>query len=213
MLLRRCCPAVAFAALLVLLTTLSTHAAGLPALVSATTSPTGEYVTRPDIDAPTLTSTGTGTGTGEQAPGLLLTTPSTFSALDFEAIVHDAGLIEEHDGTGPVFMATFEAGHLTYRTERAEWHATPTTPPDAVLGQPAEDGGQTMYMSWNGATDVTRWRIEAGPTEEELRHVGTAPSRGFETVVELRPPDDSQVFRVTALDPSGAPLGSHTLIQ
>ncbi|MEO3750361.1 arylsulfotransferase family protein [Streptomyces sp. B6B3] len=125
----------------------------------------------------------------------------------------DTGLLEEYDAAGPVFTATFEADHLTYRAERAEWRATPATPPDAALGEPAEDGSRTVYASWNGATEVVRWRIEAGPTVEELRPLGTTPSLGFETAVQTHPPDDAQVFRVTALDASGAPLGSRTLTQ
>ncbi len=121
------------------------------------------------------------------------------------------GQLVEFDGDQPVFTATLEAGHMTYRTERADWHATPDAPPDVVLGEPAEDGRQTLYISWNGATDVALWRVEAGPAEDDLATVATTPRTGFETTADITPPANADVYRITALGPFGAPLGSSTL--
>jgi hypothetical protein len=115
------------------------------------------------------------------------------------------GEMAEFRGTRPVFTGSFEGDWFTYRTERSDWHATPDAPPDAALSE------GTMYMSWNGATDVSAWRVEAGPSEEDLTTLTTTPRTGFETAAEIIPPDDATVYRVTALDPSGEPLGSRTL--
>jgi hypothetical protein len=115
------------------------------------------------------------------------------------------GEMIEFDGTEPVFTGTLEEEYVTYRAERAPWHATPDTRPDAVL----RDG--TMYMSWNGATDVERWRVAAGPSEDDLTPVGTVERTGFETAAEVTAPDDAAVYRITALGPGGDPLGSRTI--
>jgi hypothetical protein len=115
------------------------------------------------------------------------------------------GEMIEFDGTEPVFTGTLDEGYVTYRAERAPWHATPDTRPDAVL----RDG--TMYMSWNGATDVERWRVAAGPSEDDLTPVGTVERTGFETAAEVTAPDDAAVYRITALGPGGDPLGSRTI--
>jgi hypothetical protein len=68
-----------------------------------------------------------------------------------------------------------------------------------------------MYMSWNGATEVANWRVEAGPSEDDLTNLGTVDRTGFETAAEITPPDDATVYRVTALGPEGNALGSRTI--
>ncbi|MEO3750363.1 arylsulfotransferase family protein [Streptomyces sp. B6B3] len=110
-----------------------------------------------------------------------------------------------------VFTAELEDGYMTYRAEFGDWHATPATPPDVVLTEPAEDGARTAYLSWNGATEIAGWRVEAGPAEDDLRTVATAPKAGFETAATFVPPESAEVYRITALDTSGSPLGSRTV--
>lgn len=121
-------------------------------------------------------------------------------------------VMAEYEDGEPVFTGTFEEGVATYRTERIDWHATPDTAPDAALGEEvAADGSRMVYMSWNGATDVRRWLVEAGPSEDELVPLGTARRTGFETAAEMRAPEGADVYRFTALGPLGIPLGSRTL--
>ncbi len=122
-----------------------------------------------------------------------------------------AGIIKEFEDGEEVFSAELEGNYLTYRAELADWHAQPTTKPDAVLGEVAEDGNQTMYMSYNGATDVAAWRIQAGPSEDDLDTVGWARKAGFETGAEFTPDEDDQVYKVTALGRFGQSLGSTTV--
>jgi hypothetical protein len=44
----------------------------------------------------------------------------------------------------------------------------------------------TLYVSWNGATDVESWQVLAGPTPNQLKPIGSAPRRGFETTIAMR---------------------------
>lgn len=79
------------------------------------------------------------------------------------------------DGT-PLWEATFTAGS-SYRVYRCTWHATPLGEPDVVLADDA------VHVSWNGATDVARWRVRTGGSRASARWVATAPRTGFETAV------------------------------
>ncbi|MEO3750362.1 arylsulfotransferase family protein [Streptomyces sp. B6B3] len=125
----------------------------------------------------------------------------------------NTGRITEFEDGEEDFSAQLEHGWMTYRGEIDDWHATPTTAPDAVLGEVAGDGSQTMYMSWNGATDVAGWLIEAGPSEDELSTVGYAERAGFETGAEIASADDAAVYKVTALGEFGEALGSTTVTR
>ncbi|MEO3754165.1 arylsulfotransferase family protein [Streptomyces sp. B6B3] len=124
----------------------------------------------------------------------------------------NTGQFEEYRDGQRVFTGRFDQGYVTYRTERAEWEATPSVPPDVVVDQSADDGSSSVYVSWNGATEVERWRIEAGPSRGELTELATVDKTGFETAARVAAPDDDTVYRVTALDASGEPLGEPRIL-
>ncbi len=63
----------------------------------------------------------------------------------------------------------------------------------------------TLYASWNGATEVSAWRVSAGPTLDSLDPVGSVPRRGFETVIDVRTGETH--VGVQAEDRSGEPVG------
>jgi hypothetical protein len=111
-------------------------------------------------------------------------------------------LFTEFDRDGrTVFDARFLAkGVETYRAYRMPWRATPAARPNAVATSTGKR--TTVHLSWNGATEVSRWRVrpaDAGPAV-------TVPERGFETTVNLR----GRPHGVTAeaLDASGTVLGT-----
>ena len=79
----------------------------------------------------------------------------------------------------------------SYRAFKDEWVGRPTTSPRAVV----KDG--RLYVSWNGATEVARWRVVGGLTFAK---------RGFETSVALANPPKPLV--VQALDANGRVLGA-----
>jgi hypothetical protein len=73
----------------------------------------------------------------------------------------------------------------SYRSFRAAWSGHPRTDPALAVSRERSSGRATAYASWNGATEVARWRIEAGPRRSDLRRVGVTPRRGFETAINL----------------------------
>ena len=103
-----------------------------------------------------------------------------------------------------LFEAHTPAGSETYRSYRFPWSATPAHPPALALARtPA--GGVRAYASWNGATAVSAWRLESGPTPSELSASGPPAARaGFETQLQARA--GAAYFAVEALGPNGRVL-------
>jgi hypothetical protein len=111
-------------------------------------------------------------------------------------------LFTEFDRDGEtVFDARFLAkGVETYRAYRMPWRARPAARPHAVATATGER--TTVHVSWNGATEVSRWRIRPADGGRPV----TIPRRGFETTIHLRGRPRSVVAE--ALDASGAVLGT-----
>ena len=63
----------------------------------------------------------------------------------------------------------------------------------------------TVYASWNGATEVARWRILAGPDAEHLLPVAAIAKTGFETHATVG--STAATFAVEALAANGSMLG------
>jgi Arylsulfotransferase (ASST) len=87
----------------------------------------------------------------------------------------------EFGPTGTIrFDGRFGRGRVdSYRAYRFRWTGHPTRPPAvAVIGR-------TLYVSWNGATKVRKWRVLAGADKQSLRAVLTVPKKGFETAIRL----------------------------
>lgn len=103
------------------------------------------------------------------------------------------------------------ANHDSYRAFRYPWVARPTDPPAIATRREAATDRRTLYASWNGATAVSHWLLRAGLRPSELRSVGVAKRRGFETVIPLGTANG--YVQVRALDSSGRPLASSAAIQ
>lgn len=91
----------------------------------------------------------------------------------------------------------------SYRAYKFLWNASPADPP-AISVQPA-GGADTVYTSWNGATQVTQWRVLAGASAASLSPVSTFVKTGFESAVSV--PRSATHFAVQALDATGRLLG------
>jgi hypothetical protein len=100
-------------------------------------------------------------------------------------------------------------GGMSYRVYRSAWHATPSQPPDVTVVR-TPIGHLTVNVSWNGATDVRRWRILAGTSASALHPVVTHRRTGFETSVEI---GAAGTVSVEALDASGAVIGRATPVD
>jgi Arylsulfotransferase (ASST) len=103
------------------------------------------------------------------------------------------------------FDARFTSSTASYRAYRFNWSAQPPTAP-ALAISPHPDGSIGMYLSWNGATTVSSWRILSGADSSSLHAVGTAPVNGFETAVTVHSGNPS--FAAQALGSGGQLLGS-----
>ncbi|MDJ1138313.1 arylsulfotransferase family protein [Streptomyces iconiensis] len=112
----------------------------------------------------------------------------------------NTGEMAEFQGEEPVWAGAFPEGYFSYRAQRADWKGTPAKAPDVTLS----DG--RAAVSWNGATEVDRWRISAGGT------VKTVEKDGFETRVTLPgQAKGADPVRVSALDERGEVLGTRTV--
>jgi hypothetical protein len=112
-------------------------------------------------------------------------------------------ITEFHRGGGVRFDARLPAGGMNYRAFRLPWLGRPRERPRLVSD--TASGGRRLYASWNGATEVVRWRLEAGPQPDDLEPGETKPKQGFETWLPVPP---SRGFAVAvALDARGRVLG------
>ena len=115
------------------------------------------------------------------------------------------------------------AADSNYRAYFHEWTATPTAPPAAVAR--TEDDVTSVYVSWNGATEVESWRVLVGADSSTLSEVATSERTGFETAIELpegadgngdddadegsgESPQSFEHIVVEALNADGDPIGS-----
>ena len=75
------------------------------------------------------------------------------------------------------------------------WVGMPDYPPSAALK------GSTVFVSWNGATQVAKWQVLAGQSSAHLKVVATRPRSGFETAIKLS--RSYRAYEVKALDSGG----------
>jgi hypothetical protein len=104
-----------------------------------------------------------------------------------------------------LFQAHTPAGSESYRSLRYAWTGHPATRPALALSR-APDGSLSVYASWNGATAVSRWRLETGGSRQSLRPRRTGASTGFETI--LPAPSSARFVAVQALDAAGRVLAT-----
>jgi hypothetical protein len=97
----------------------------------------------------------------------------------------------------------------TYRAFRHRWVGHPPTQPRLAARRRAD--GSTLWVSWNGATEVRRWVVLAGRSPRSLRRVATAPRRGFETRIDV--PVKAAHVAVRALDAGSRTLGRSTVVK
>ncbi len=114
-----------------------------------------------------------------------------------------------HDGE-LLFSATFPTESETYRAFRLPWSGQPTDDPAIVAELGAEDE-VTLYVSWNGATEVATWQVLAGAAPDDLESLGSAPRKGFETVITLRTNEPYLVLK--AMNGSNRVLGTTRVIK
>ncbi|PLN77298.1 ASST-domain-containing protein [Aspergillus taichungensis] len=95
----------------------------------------------------------------------------------------------------------------SYRAQKAMWVGRPSTPPDVVM-----DGrSQTVYVSWNGATDVIGWVMQRASrrdaSDKDFELVGYTAKEGFETSIAVPDEAEGHYLRMVAVDQEGETLG------
>jgi hypothetical protein len=120
-----------------------------------------------------------------------------------------APYLTEYADDGRVLLdAKLPRGGQNYRVLRMPWIGRPVEPPALVAHRSA--GSTFLYASWNGATEVASWRVDAGPSRDALVHDSTVPRRGFETRIAA---PAARFAAVTALDVHRRPLRSSAPVR
>jgi hypothetical protein len=103
-----------------------------------------------------------------------------------------------------LFDASLPEDDGSYRVYREPWSTRPKTIP-AVAATRVDEGTVVVHASWNGATEVHRWRVLAGDPYS-LEPAQIARARGFETAITVSSRDST--FAVEALDSEGDVLAT-----
>jgi uncharacterized membrane protein YgcG len=113
----------------------------------------------------------------------------------------------EFSKTGRLLLdAVFPTPDLTYRVLVSNWVGKPFFPPSGAARN--KGGKSTVYASWDGATQVARWRVLAGTDAKHLVTVATQSKNGFETAIALS--KKYSTYKVQALDSRGHVLPNGT---
>jgi hypothetical protein len=105
-----------------------------------------------------------------------------------------------------LFEARFPSPGQSYRAYRFPWSGQPAATPSAGV---TANTGETavVYASWNGATDVSEWRVVGGESATTATTpLATAPASGFETAIPVSSAD--AYFAVQALGATGEVLST-----
>jgi hypothetical protein len=103
----------------------------------------------------------------------------------------------------------FAFGVRSYRAFVGDWVGRPADPP-RVAARKNPAGGYLIYASWNGATEVNRWTVLAGPDKSSLSPVGSQPWTGFETQIAVN--STGPHFAAVAEDSDGKILGRTAVV-
>jgi hypothetical protein len=109
-----------------------------------------------------------------------------------------------------VFDGALARPASSYRAYRLPWNGTPPGHP-AIATTAEPDGKLTIYASWNGATDVSRWQILVGTAASRLKPLTVVPDTGFETkATEVTRASD---VAVAAQNSAGRDLGTSETVK
>jgi hypothetical protein len=103
-----------------------------------------------------------------------------------------------------LFDAHLPALYQSYTALKFPWAGQPAQRPSLAV-RASSPGGPVAYVSWNGATAVTQWRLLGGASPHALGPVAAAPRGGFETAITLQ--SSARYFAVQALGADGQVLG------
>jgi hypothetical protein len=104
-----------------------------------------------------------------------------------------------------LFQAQLPRRGTSYRAYRLPWKGTPATPPDIALVS-AASGTLDVYASWNGATEVSSWRVIGWDDVHHTSQLASAPLSNFETMIPVH--SGYSWYAIQAMGPSGKVLAT-----
>ena len=114
-------------------------------------------------------------------------------------------------GGSLLFDANLPFDMSFYRAFRFPWSARPASPPATLAALNSTSEETVVHASWNGATDVSAWRVLAGARSGSLSLRATIPASGFESSTTL--PAKYARVAVQALDAAHHVLGVSNTTQ
>ena len=96
------------------------------------------------------------------------------------------------------------SGVDSYRAYRFAWTGRPRSKPAIAVER------DTLYASWNGATEIKAWQLLGGSEKKKLRPLLTVPKTGFETAITL--PGETAWVAVRALDRLGRSMARSAVV-
>jgi hypothetical protein len=142
------------------------------------------------------------------SPPLLASTQGSAQLLpDHDMFVGwgSAPYFSEYTSAGrQVFDASFPLTSASYRAYRFAWTGDPVSRPALALSR-SKRGVIWARVSWNGATQIARWRVLGGSAGHAPRALKTKRWSGFETAIAL--PGAPSRLLVEGLDAHGRVLG------
>jgi hypothetical protein len=114
-----------------------------------------------------------------------------------------------------IFSARMRPPIQSYRAYRFDWIGNPPWRPAFAVRKSSAAGHDRVYMSWNGATRVVKWRIEAASSARgPFTRITTVSWKSFETSTPVRI-TRGEYFRVQALDARGnvLPRGTSAAVR
>jgi hypothetical protein len=146
-------------------------------------------------------------------PGVLANSQGNVQLLPNGSVFVGWGAQPYYSEFGPsgtlLYEARFPGTDESYRALRSPWIGLPVTPPAVAV---LRGGGVTrVYASWNGATQVARWRVLTGSAPTNLKPLATMPRHGFETIAVVH--GAGTYFAVQALNGEGQVLGTSATVK
>jgi len=127
-----------------------------------------------------------------------------------DGYVYDAMTEVSPDGR-VLFSLSFDQPYVSYRAFRFPWIGSPDTEPD--LAWKGDAGGITLGYSWNGATEVSSYRVFGGTSPESLALVDTKAKTDFETQSHFPSSLNAEYYQVAAVDKNGNEMARSRVIK
>jgi hypothetical protein len=115
----------------------------------------------------------------------------------------------EFSGSGKLLLeAVLPGKDFSYRAlYTSSWVGLPGYPPSAAAR--TARGKTTVYASWNGATQVTSWKVLGGNAAGHMKVVAIKPKNGFETAIAIKRSDKH--YKVEAVNGAHKVIGTSKL--